>query len=109
MSILFCTFVVEKENNSSPTATRISGKYMLHIEWLMQDLDDVKAFREKLVGYINHSQGNSFQFTESHLILALDLGQIYSYRDMRGVLMTCEHIKNTWCLHGTIVNVEFHS
>ena len=109
MSRLFCTFVVEKENNSSPPETRIIGKYMLHIEWLMNSQEEAKTLREKLVGYIKQSQGDSYNFTQRHCILALDLGQIYSYRDMRGAIMTYEHIRNTWCLNGHIADIEFHS
>lgn len=75
----------------------------------MNSLDDVKALREKLVGYIKQETGKSFDFSERHCILALDLFQIYSYREMRGAIMTFEHIRKTWCLNGHIVDIEFHS
>lgn len=46
MSILFCTFVVEKENNSSPPETRTIGKYMLSIDFLTEtDKQSEKVLR----------------------------------------------------------------
>lgn len=80
---------------------------MLHIEWTMSNRQELKEFREILAQYIKSDFGNSFQFTESHLLLALDLGQIYSYRDTKKALRFFEHIKTTFCLHGYISNIEF--
>ena len=108
MSILFSTFVVQKEQTFSPPETRIIGKRMLHIEWHMSSKEQLTEYREKLCKHIREKMGNSFSFSEYHLTLVLDLCQTYSYRDMRLALKAFDGIKTAHCLNGYIANIEFH-
>ena len=107
MSILFCTFVVEIKITFSPPETRIIGYYMLHIEWIMANRENLKEFRHKLNKLLPKDFGDSYQFTERHMVLALDLGTIYSYRDTQKALRYMEDIRTTWCLQGFISNIDF--
>lgn len=80
---------------------------MLHIEWTMANRESLKEFRQKLDKYLKKDFEDSFQFTESYLVLALDLGKTYSYRDTQRALRYVEHIRTTWCLQGFISNIDF--
>lgn len=73
----------------------------------MSEKEDLKALRAALVNEIKTKLGNGFSFTESHLVLALDLGQIYSYRDMQNALRLFEGVRVKNSLNGFIINVEF--
>ena len=80
---------------------------MLHIEWTMASKESVKEFRQKLNKYLKMDFGDSYQFTENNLVLTLDLGKTYSYRDTQRALRYTEHIRTTWRLQGFISNIDF--
>lgn len=80
---------------------------MLHIEWTMANRESLKEFRQKLDMYLRKDFEDSFQLTENYLVLALDLGKTYSYRDTQRALRYTEHIRTTWCLQGFISNIDF--
>lgn len=80
---------------------------MLHIEWTMASRESVKDFRQKLNKYLKMDFGDSYQFTENHLVLTLDLVKTYSYLDTQRALRFTEHIRTTWRLQGFISNIDF--
>lgn len=80
---------------------------MLHIEWILSSPKEVNALRDALRQSIKTTLGNGFSFTESHLTLALDLGQLYSYLDMQKALRLFEHTRVANRINGFITNVEF--
>ena len=73
----------------------------------MASSESVKEFRQKLNKYLKMDFGDSYQFTENHLVLTLDLSKTYSYLDTQRALRFTEHIRTTWRLQGFISNIDF--
>ena len=73
----------------------------------MASRESVKEFRQTLNKYLKMEFGDSYQFTENHLVLTLDLGKTYSYLDTQRALRYTEHIRTTWRLQGFISNIDF--
>lgn len=73
----------------------------------MANRESVKEFRQKLDKSLKKDFFDSFQFTENYMVLALDLGRIYTYRDMQKAVRYTEEIRTTWCIQGFISNIDF--
>lgn len=97
------------QTNFSPPESRIIGYTMLHIEWIMSEKEDLKALKEALREEIKSKLRNGFAFNENHNTLILDLGQIYSFRDMQAALKIFEECRVKKGINGFIIEVDFRN
>lgn len=109
MSILFCTFVVEKENNSSPPETRIIGNYMLHVEFHIFEQSDRIAFENNLRTVLRENDQKNYQISTYGNQVVLNIGNLYSYAISFHLISCIEGMRAKHHISGYLANIEYTS
>lgn len=109
MSILFSTFVVEKENNSSPPETRIIGKYMLHAEFHIFEQCDRYAFANNLRTILRENGQKDYNISTHGTQVVLDIGNLYSYAISFHLISCIEAMRTRHQISGYLADIEYKS
>ena len=109
MSILFCTFVVEKERTFSPPETRIIGNYMLNAVFHIFEQCDRYAFANNLRTILRENGQKDYQISTHGTQVVLTIGNLYSYAISFHLISCIEGMRVKHAISGYLASIEYNS
>ena len=109
MSILFSTFVVQKERTFSPPETRIIGTYMLHAEFHIFEQCDRYAFANNLRTILRENGQKDYRITTQGTQVVLMIANLYSYSIGFPLIISIEEMRNKHQISGYLAYLEYES
>lgn len=107
MSILFSTFAVELILTFSPTASRISGYYMLHAEFHIFDQCDRYAFVNNLRTILREYGQKDYQITTHGTQVVIKIANLYSYNISFALITSIQKMRLKHKIYGYLASLEF--
>ena len=109
MSILFSTFVVQKEQTFSPPETRIIGTYMLHAEFHIFEQCDRYAFANNLRTILRENGQKDYNISTYGTQVVLTIANLYSYAIGFPLITSIEEMRYKHQISGYLASVEYRA
>ena len=109
MSILFCTFVVQKERTFSPPETRLIGNDMLNVEFHIFEQCDRIVFSNRVRAILNENGRKDYNISTYGTQVILIIGNLYSYVISFHLISCIEKMRVELDISGYIASIEYKS